>query len=152
MTNCAGRQLLKAFDTLGKYHVIFWNCKVFAKVFLELICQKKVDFGGLSASDITCLVVDIVRFAKLIIKTLCAFIIPSPIATSKWRKEHQKSKALISETIKRANESIGDDLIAVSDDAINFIVLETFSEPENSAQIGKLQQPKESKVAFTSYF
>src|SRR5271169_2883812 len=136
-----------AFERLGGYHVIFWNCQVFTKLFLELICRERVNFRGLAASDMTCLVVDFVKFSELILKTLCAFIIPSPIATSKWRKEHQKSKALISETIKRANESIGDDLIAVSDDAINFIVLETFSEPENSAQIEKLQEPKESKVA-----
>jgi len=66
--------------------------------------------------------------------------------TTKWRKEYQKSKVLISGTIKKASESVGDDLLAVSDQAINFVVLETFSEPENAAQIEKLEEPKQSKV------
>jgi hypothetical protein len=57
---------------------------------------------------------------------------------------------LISEMIKRANETIGDNLLAVSDNALDFIVLETFTEPQNAAQIEKLQEPKESKVAFTT--
>src|SRR5271169_1336579 len=141
-----------AFERLGGYHVIFWNCQVFTKLFLELICRERVNFRGLAASDMTCLVVDIVRFSELILKTLCAFIIPSPIATSKWRKEHQKSKALISETIKKASNSSGDELLVVSDEAINYIVLETFSEPENAAQIEKLQEPKASMVTFASMF
>jgi len=71
MTNFSGRQLLKAFDILGKYHVIFWNCQVFAKLFLELICKEKVDFGALSAADVTRLVLDLPRFAGLIIVALC---------------------------------------------------------------------------------
>jgi len=152
MTKCSGRQLLTAFERLGGYHVIFWNCQVFTKLFLELICQEKINFGMLTALDMTCLVIDIVKFSELIPKTLCAFVIPSPIATSKWRNEHQKSRTLISEMIKKVNNSSGDELLVVSDEAIKYIVLETISEPENVAQIEKLQEPKASMITFVSVF
>lgn len=56
----------------------------------------------------------------------------------------EKSRALISETIRKARESIGDGLEAISDEAINFIVLETFLEPKNASQIKKLEEPKRS--------
>jgi hypothetical protein len=56
----------------------------------------------------------------------------------------ERSKAVISETMRQSREPVGDDLEAVSDEAINFIVLETFLEPANAAQIKKLQEPKRS--------
>jgi hypothetical protein len=152
MTDFSGRQLIKAFDAFGKYHVIFWNCQIFAKLFLEIICDEKVTSNELGSADLTRLVLGLLKFARLITKTVCAFIIPSPVASTKWHNDYQKSRALIKETVKRANASIGKDLLAVSDKAINFVFFETLTEPKNATEIAKLDAPKRSKSGFPAYF
>jgi len=48
-----GEDMIAAF---GDYHRVFWNCQLFAKCFLEVICEEPVSFDGLAVSDATNLV------------------------------------------------------------------------------------------------
>lgn len=109
-------------------------------------------FNELGSADLARLVLELPKFAGLITKAVCAFIIPSPVASTKWRNDYQKSRALIKETLKRANASIGQDLLAVSDEAINFVFLETLTEPKNATEIAKLDESKRSKSPFPCIF
>ena len=49
----AGEDMIAAF---GDYHRVFWNCQLFAKCFLEVICEETVSFDALAVSDATNLV------------------------------------------------------------------------------------------------
>ena len=33
-------------EAFGDYHRIFWNCQIFAKCFLEVICEEPADFDA----------------------------------------------------------------------------------------------------------
>jgi hypothetical protein len=51
---CTGYSLISNF---GNYHVIFWNCQTFAKLFLCMMCEEKdAKFDEWSAADTTNLV------------------------------------------------------------------------------------------------
>ena len=52
-THDLGERLIAAFDGLGNFHLIFWNCQLFAKIFLQIICEEPVDFESWTASQIT---------------------------------------------------------------------------------------------------
>lgn len=58
ITNHLGNQLTNTFQEMGSYHLLFWNCQNFAKVFLRLICHDPpdVDFKNWGTADITRLV------------------------------------------------------------------------------------------------
>ena len=55
LSNDIGEHLLDEFKKLGSYHFIFWNCQLFAKIFLKLICQdpETIDFGALTSAQVT---------------------------------------------------------------------------------------------------
>ena len=50
-----GKQLLEAFNELGSYHFLFWNCQIFAKILLKLVCQdsESIDFDALTSAEAT---------------------------------------------------------------------------------------------------
>jgi len=54
VNNRTGLELLAAFKELGSYHFTFWNCQLFAKLFLKLICKDShaVDFDALTSAEV----------------------------------------------------------------------------------------------------
>ena len=53
-----GERLTEGFEKLGDYHVIFWNCQLFAKLLLKLICHEpeQINFDIWSTADVARLV------------------------------------------------------------------------------------------------
>jgi hypothetical protein len=39
-----GERLVDAFEKRGGVNLLFWNSRVFAEIFLELLCDKPVEF------------------------------------------------------------------------------------------------------------
>lgn len=78
-------------------------------------------------------------------KALCAIVIPSPIVTTQWRRELNKTRALIDKVIKDLDTAKGDDLNKIADQGVAFIVLSTLTDPENLAKIETLLEPKRRK-------
>ena len=65
----------------GSYHLIFWNCQIFAKCFLRVITGDDAVFDQWTSADVTNLF-------------LCALILPAPIGSSKMIKQELKEKRL----------------------------------------------------------
>lgn len=65
----------------------------------------------------------------------CAIVIPSPIITTQWRKELDKTSSLIDNLMKDLETARGDDLNNIADQDVAFIVLSTFTDPEILAKI-----------------
>jgi hypothetical protein len=57
-THQIGERLTNGFEEMGDYHVIFWNCQLFAKIFLKLICHEpeQINFDAWSTADVARLV------------------------------------------------------------------------------------------------
>jgi hypothetical protein len=53
-----GERLTEGFEQIGDYHVIFWNCQLFAKLLLKLICHEpeQINFDTWSTADVARLV------------------------------------------------------------------------------------------------
>ena len=58
LTHDVGKELTNAFELMGGYHLLFWNCQNFAKIFLQLICHVPpiLNFQTWSSADVTRLV------------------------------------------------------------------------------------------------
>lgn len=81
---CTGYSLIYNF---GNYHLIFWNCQAFAKLFLGLVCEEKdAKFNEWSAGDTTNLVTSSHAIADLIVP-LC---LPGDVAHSFIQYSHRE--------------------------------------------------------------
>ena len=74
-----GREMIDAF---GDYHLLFWNCQMFAKCFLRVISDDSgTTFDQWTSADVTNLF-------------LCALVIPAPLATGLKSTEVTKINGL----------------------------------------------------------
>ena len=69
-----GRNMIDAF---GNYHLVFWNCQMFAKCYLRIITGSEAAFAQWTSADVTNLF-------------LCALVVPMPVASTsriveKWK-------------------------------------------------------------------
>ena len=67
------------------------------------------------------------------------------IVTTQWRKELDKTRALIDKVMKDLDTATGDNLNNIADQGVAFIVLSTLTDPENLAKIETLREPKRRK-------
>lgn len=73
-----GRKMINAF---GNYHLVFWNCQMFAKCYLRVITGSDAAFAEWTSADVTNLF-------------LCAFVVPMPLASTSRIVENVKMKQL----------------------------------------------------------
>lgn len=73
-----GKEMIKAF---GNYHLVFWNCQMFAKCYLQVITGNDAAFTQWTSADITNLF-------------LCALVVPIPAASSLKSREKARMKQL----------------------------------------------------------
>src|SRR5947207_454585 len=73
-----GIDMIAAF---GNYHVVFWNCQMFAKCYLRVITGSEAAFSLWTSADVTNLF-------------LCALVLPVPLASTSRSKEQHKMKQL----------------------------------------------------------
>jgi hypothetical protein len=73
-----GEEMISAF---GNYHLVFWNCQVFAKCYLRVITSSDATFNHWTTADVTNLF-------------LCAFVIPTPIVSSSKSNEQRRMRLL----------------------------------------------------------
>ena len=73
-----GKDMIAAF---GNYHVVFWNCQMFAKCYLHVITGSDAAFTQWTSADATNLF-------------LCALVVPIPIASTSRLNEQRKMKQL----------------------------------------------------------
>jgi hypothetical protein len=73
-----GEEMINAF---GNYHVVFWNCQMFAKCYLRVITGSDAAFDYWTTADVTNLF-------------LCAFVISTPIASTSRSKEQRRMEQL----------------------------------------------------------
>src|SRR5579859_3476422 len=73
-----GEEMINAF---GNYHLVFWNCQMFAKCYLRVITGSDATFNHWTTADVTNLF-------------LCAFVISTPIASTSMSKEQRRIKQL----------------------------------------------------------
>lgn len=73
-----GKEIIKAF---GNYHLVFWNCQMFAKCYLQVITGTDAAFAQWTSADITNLF-------------LCALVVPIPAASSLKSREKVRMKQL----------------------------------------------------------
>jgi hypothetical protein len=71
-----GEEMIRAF---GNYHLVFWNCQMFAKCYLRVITGSDASFDHWTTADVTNLF-------------LCAFVISTPIASTSKLKEHRRRR------------------------------------------------------------
>jgi hypothetical protein len=109
-----GGEMIKAF---GNYHLVFWNCQMFAKCYLRVITGSDAAFSHWTSADVTNLF-------------LCAFVIPFPVTSSLKIKEQRRMRALHGVGTQAANAQSGDktevsvtedDLYTASDEAIHLM-------------------------------
>jgi hypothetical protein len=139
---------LKGFKELGSYHFVFWNCQLFAKLLLRLICEdgESIDFGARTAAETSRLVSETGENAD--VQVLCAIVIPSPIATTQWHMEVARTKRLISRVQKSPEEATKEELVEITEQGANYIVFSALTDPENEARIEQLVEPKRGKDDF----
>ena len=73
-----GEEMISAF---GNYHLMFWNCQMFAKCYLRVITGSDATFNHWTTADVTNLF-------------LCAFVIPTPIVSSSKSNEQRRMRLL----------------------------------------------------------
>ena len=137
LAQSAGLQLLHAFQDLGSYHFIFWNCQVYAKLFLKIICQnsENSNFATLTSADVTRYVPQFYAI-NADTQALCAIVIPSPIATTQWYRELQRTRELL-ERIQQSDNKTDDQPVVIADQGVNYIVYSSLTDPKNEEQIVK---------------
>jgi hypothetical protein len=118
-----GLEMIEAF---GNYHVVFWNCQMFAKCYLRVITGSDAAFTEWTTTDVVNLF-------------LCSFVVSLPIASTSKATEDTKMKKLeavgaqaagaqaarerlISESQSEVTE---EDLLKASDEAISLMKMET---------------------------
>ena len=134
--------MAKGFEEIGEYHVIFWNCQLFAQIFLKVLCKEDIDFGTWNAAQVVRMVKAHIRCAK---KSLCAIVAPSVSVSTQWCKEAEKILALKDYMMEGVEELDGEDLMEVSDRAIKIMVWKTLNDQSNEAEMEVLHEPKRSK-------
>lgn len=125
-----GREMIDAF---GDYHLVFWNCQMFAKCFLRVISEDiGATFDQWTSADITDLF-------------LCALVISAPLATGLKSSEIAKMKEmrgagiLKAEMFKEEEEPDPVDreqLNRYSDSAIDLIKLASLNNDEVMKSMG----------------
>lgn len=109
-----GREMIRAF---GNYHLVFWNCQMFAKCYLRVITGSDEAFNYWTSADITNLF-------------LCAFVVPFPVTSSLKIKEQRRMRDLHAAGTQAASEQPGkiteisvtdEELYKASDEAINLM-------------------------------
>lgn len=125
-----GREMIAAF---GDYHLVFWNCQMFAKCFLGVILDdSEAAFDQWTSADVTNLF-------------LCAMVISAPFATSLKSSEVQKMKGmrvvgtLKAEMYKEAQEpdpESREELNRYSDSAIDVIKLASLTDHDVMKSMG----------------
>ena len=73
-----GKDMIAEF---GSYHVVFWNCQMFAKCYLRVITGSDAAFSHWTSADATNLF-------------LCALIVPMPVASTSRINERRKMQHL----------------------------------------------------------
>ena len=68
-------------ETFGSYHLIFWNCQMFAKCYLHIITGDDAVFTQWTSADVTNLF-------------LCALVVPMPLASTSKSNENRKMMQL----------------------------------------------------------
>ena len=132
---------MDGFEQLGSYHYIFWNCQLYAKLLLQLICESPstVDFDAVTSATAARLVSFSVQ-AITNVQALCALVVPSPISTTKWVEEKKRSKKLIEDF----KASAADPDTPLSDLSVNYITYSSLTEAQNAAEIkSQLGEQKE---------
>ena len=66
------------------------------------------------------------------------------MATTQWHKEAKRTRKLLEEMAQSGDSSTSDALLKLSDRAIDFVVYQTLTDPENEAKIETLELPKRS--------
>jgi hypothetical protein len=108
-----GVEMIEAF---GNYHIVFWNCQMFAKCYLRVITGSDAAFSHWTSADVTTLF-------------LCAFVFPSSIASTSRTKEQRRMKQLRQVGIQAARQSSteidgkikDEELLRASDEAIDLM-------------------------------
>ena len=73
-----GEEMIKTF---GSYHLIFWNCQMFAKCYLHIITGDDAVFTQWTSADVTNLF-------------LCALVVPIPVVSTSKSNEKRRMKQL----------------------------------------------------------
>src|SRR5579859_4056196 len=73
-----GEEMINAF---GNYHLVFWNCQMFAKCYLRVITGSDAAFDHWTTADVTNLF-------------LCAFVVSTPIASLSRSQEQRRMRQL----------------------------------------------------------
>ena len=110
-----GVEMIKAF---GNYHIVFWNCQMFAKCYLCVITGSDAAFTQWTSADVTNLF-------------LCAFVVPSPIASASKTKQQRRMRQLRqvgarassgrTDNQEERTEVMEEDLFKASDEAIDLM-------------------------------
>ena len=115
-----GVEMIKAF---GNYHLVFWNCQMFAKCYLCVITGSDAAFTQWTSAEITNLF-------------LCAFLVPSTIASTSKAKEQRRMSRLrevgsraAGKQSEEGTEFTDEDLFKASDEAID-LMREAISDEE----------------------
>jgi len=83
-------------DVFGTYHLVFWNCQIFAKILVKALCNEPdADFGFLTSTEAAGVVIDLCFIHLLIQKFLCAFAVASPIMWTSTIAEKNRKIPLI---------------------------------------------------------
>jgi hypothetical protein len=73
-----GDEMIEAF---GNYHLVFWNCQMFAKCYLRVITGDVAVFTQWTSADVTNLF-------------LCALVVPAPVVSTSRRRDKERMKQL----------------------------------------------------------
>ena len=127
---CIGREMIDAF---GDYHLVFWNCQMFAKCLLRVISDDSAaTFEEWTSADVTNLF-------------LCALVISAPLATGLKSSEITKMKEMRGAGILKAQMFKEEEepdpvdreqLNRYSDSAIDLIKLASLSNEEVMKSMG----------------
>jgi hypothetical protein len=110
-----GTEMIEAF---GNYHIVFWNCQMFAKCYLRVITGSDAAFSQWTSADVTNLF-------------LCTFVFPSSSASITRTREKRRMKHLHQVGIQAARQSStandggimegSEELVSASDEAMDLM-------------------------------
>jgi hypothetical protein len=83
---------MRMIEEFGDYHVVFWNCQMFAKCFLSVITADEGVWDTWTSADAASLF-------------LCALMLPAPFVASSWIKRKSKEKRILKAGKEAANQS-----------------------------------------------
>ena len=135
-----GWEMIEAF---GNYHLVFWNCQMFAKCFLRVITGDDAVFTQWTSADVTNLF-------------LCALVVPMPFSSTSKRKENRKMEQLRDIGIETANlaalgsaaegrEITDEELFKASDTVIN-LMKASWSDDETLKKLSRPMKDSADKV------